>query len=494
MKIFSIEKFAQRKKAECLILPFFHEHKKATPAFSCKNLAPLFSEPVKLQDFSGKKEELAFLYVKNQKEARILLMGLGKSSELTAESLRSIVANAALALGHKKIKTVNFHLPDFSKLAFKDFLRSICEGLLLSNYSFDKLKHEEKKASLLETVFLIGASGQELSFLKHDYVIAQSVHLARDLVNDNADTITPQKLAETAQSLEKLSSKIKVTVLDKSKIKKEKMGLLLAVGQGASVDPTFIIIEYLGAKKTTDHTILVGKGITYDTGGLSLKPTTSMETMRSDMAGAAAVIGTMRALALLDLPIHVTGLIPATENAIGSRSYKPGDVYQGYSGKTVEVMNTDAEGRLVLADALSYGVKRLKPTRIIDIATLTGAVSIALGEEIAGLFSNEDSLAEQMLKASKRTGEHLWRLPLYEAYLEQLKSDIADLKNIGNGKGGSIMGALFLKEFVEKTPWAHLDIGSSSWMAKPKGYYTSHATGVGVRLFIEFLEDLIKEK
>jgi leucyl aminopeptidase len=493
MKIVGWKSFQTRKSFDCLVLPFFQEGKKAIKAFSQKELDALFLEPLRLGDFSGKREETFFLYANDLKEKRILLLGMGSASDLTQENMRSIMAAANLALRSKKISSANVLFPALPKSVSKDLMRSLCEGLLLSNYAFDKLKQEEEsKKTLLSEVTLIGVEQKDLLFLEQDQILADSVHLVRDLVNDNADFVTPQMLAKTAKDLEKLSKKIKVTVFDKKRIEKEKMGLLLAVSKGAFVDPTFTVIEYAGSS-STNPVVLVGKGLTYDTGGLSLKPTTSMETMKSDMAGAAAVIGTMRALALLDLPVHVVGLIPSTENAIGSRSYKPGDVYMSYSGKSVEVMNTDAEGRLVLADALAYGVKHYKPSYMIDIATLTGAVSIALGEEIAGFFATDEHLAKQIEKASQATGELLWRLPLYAPYLEQLKSDIADLKNIGNGKGGSIMGALFLKEFVGKVPWAHIDIGSSSWLAKPKGYYTSHATGVGVRLFINFLESLGKK-
>ncbi len=476
-----------------MILPFFQQEKKAVPAFSQKKLEGFFSKPLTLGDFTAKTAEILLFYENGQKEERVLLLGLGKASEFTQEVARTTAAAACLALRNKKIKSASYLIPELALIPKKDFLRGITEGLFLSNYAFDKFKVEDQRSSLLSVVSLIGAEPKDLPFLAHDQIVAEGVHMSRDLVNDNADNITPQKLAEVAKSLEKLSSKIKVRILHKKDLQKEKMGLLLAVGQGASVDPLLIIVEYR-ASSPSDHTVLVGKGLTYDTGGLSLKPSTSMDTMKSDMAGAAAVLGTMRVLALLDLPLCVTGVIPATENAIGSRSYKPGDVHRSYLGKTVEVMNTDAEGRLVLADALAYSVKKLKPSRIIDIATLTGAVSIALGEEIAGLFSNEESLVKKIEEASGRTGELLWRLPLHGDYSEQLKSDIADLKNIGNGKGGSILGALFLKEFVEKIPWAHIDFGSSAWLAKPKGYYTTHATGVGVRLFVEFLESISQKK
>lgn len=266
------------------------------------------------------------------------------------------------------------------------------------------------------------------------------------------------------------------------------MGLLLAVGRGSDKEPLLTMLTYTGNPKSREHTILIGKGVTYDTGGLNVKPTGSMESMKCDMAGAATVLGVLATVAALGLKLNVTALVPATENAIGSKSFKPGDVYVSHNGKSIEIGNTDAEGRLILADALSYAVKHLKPTRMIDLATLTGAMDVALGSEATGLFSNDDKLAEQLHKAGESTFERVWRMPLFPEYRDQLRSDIADLKNIGTRSGGSITAAYFLKEFVDDIPWAHLDIASTAYLNESKRYHPKFGTGIGVRLITELLE------
>lgn len=268
------------------------------------------------------------------------------------------------------------------------------------------------------------------------------------------------------------------------------MGLLLAVNRGSDKDPVFIISEYRGAPKSKDHTVLVGKGITFDTGGLNLKPTGGIETMRCDMAGAATVLGILKAVSDLKIKVNLTVVVPATENGIDAKSFKPGDVYQSLLGKTVEVGNTDAEGRLILADALTYAVRHLKPSRIIDFATLTGAMEIALGSEVTGFMSNDDALSDSLVRAGSETFERLWRLPLYEEYKEQLKSDVADIKSIGGRSAGSITAAMFLKEFVDEVPWAHLDIASTAFLSAEKRYHPKNGTGIGLRLMIEYFENL----
>jgi len=246
------------------------------------------------------------------------------------------------------------------------------------------------------------------------------------------------------------------------------MGLLLAVNRGSSQDPAFIILRYQGDRKLKEHTVFLGKGITFDTGGLNIKQTGQMETMKCDMAGAAAVLGLFRAVAGLGMRVNITGVIASTENAIGPLSYKPGDVYTSHSGKTVEIVNTDAEGRLILADALSYATQHLHPTAMIDLATLTGSVVIALGEEVTGLFSNHRKLAKKLSDAGLVSGERLWELPTYPEYKEQLRSSIADLKNSGGRKAGWITAALFLQEFVGDVPWAHLDIAGTAYLSEMK--------------------------
>lgn len=349
--------------------------------------------------------------------------------------------------------------------------------------------HALKKggAQLLEEVTFAEATKDAEKIIKESLTLSEAVYFARDLVNGNADMVTPQHLAAVAHGIAKGSKKVKTTVLTKKEIEKEKMGLLLAVNQGSHRDPAFIIVSYKGNPSSKDHTVLIGKGITYDTGGLNLKPTGSMETMRCDMGGAAAVLGTLKAIADLELKVNVTAVVPSTENSISATSYKPGDVYTSHSGKTVEIGNTDAEGRLVLADALSYTTKKLKPTRIIDFATLTGAMVITLGEVATGMMSNDDKLAESIACAGNATYERAWRLPLFEEYKKQLKSDVADIKNIGGKEAGSITAALFLQEFVGETPWAHLDIAGTAFLSQERFYNPKLATGVGVRLAVELL-------
>ena len=317
--------------------------------------------------------------------------------------------------------------------------------------------------------------------------------MARDLINGNADIITPQYLAQTARKIAQKFPAVKATVFDLKKIEKEEMGLFLAVARGSSVEPAFIILSYKGFAGSKDHTLLIGKGVTFDTGGLNIKTASSMLTMREDMSGAAAVLSTIAVAAALNLKLNVTAVVAATENAIDAKSYKPGDVYKGYGGITVEIGDTDAEGRLTLADALAYSAQHLKPTRMIDLATLTGSIVIALGEGMSGLFCNDETLANRLLAASQQTAETLWRMPLYAPYKEQLKSDIADLRNIGGRPAGPITAALFLQEFVQNIPWAHIDIAGTAFGNKERGYWPKNGVGFGVRLLINFLQNLSKK-
>ncbi|MBN1914354.1 MAG: leucyl aminopeptidase [Parachlamydiales bacterium] len=485
MHITSNKVFKEESSSDCVIVSFFEGKKGAEKACSYVPYRPLFSQSLYLNDFHGKKDEILFFY---HPKKRVLLLGLGKKEEVDSDTIRKSFAQAVSSLHAKKAKVVELIFPDLILLERGDIARAVAEGVFLSNYAFDDFKSE--KTTVLEQLRIYGVTRSELETMKKAKVLAASVNVARDLINNNADMTTPQQMANVAQSLEQISSKISVTVLDKKMMEKEKMGLLLAVGKGASCEPRFVVIQYKGNDKSKDHTVLVGKGITYDTGGLCLKPPTGMDTMKSDMSGAAAVIGTMHALATLGLSVNVTGIFPATENAIGPNSYKTGDVFVSMSGKTVEVVNTDAEGRLILADALHYAVKKLKPSRILDIASLTGAIAIALGEDVTGLFSNNDDLVEQLMIASFVTGEKLWRMPLVKDYKHALKSSIADIKNCGDRKGSSITAALFLEDFVQSVPWAHLDIGGTCFHEKPKGVDPTSATGVGVRLLVELIETI----
>ena len=481
-----------RKQSELLVLPFWKEKKKVHPASEMSLINSLIKLPLASGDFKGNEGEVLFLYVSGQKENRFALLGLGEKEKLTTENLRRAYASVTKACNQRGITEINLLVPQIPALAEENVLRGLVEGLMLPNYSFDKHKHDsikEKPSSHLKKAALIGVEKGALEIARRLAVIGQAVYFARDLTNTNADEVNPQHLEQTALKLAKDLPHVKATLLDKKRIEKEKMGLLLAVNRGSSTDPAFIILEYKGNPKAKDHTVLIGKGITYDTGGLSIK-VSGMETMKADMGGAAVVLATLYAAATLALPIHLTVVIPATENCVSANSYKPGDVYSSMTGKTVEVANTDAEGRLVLADALAYANKYLKPTRIIDFATLTGGIEIALGSEAIGMMSNNDALADLFIRAGSETFERVWRLPLFEEYKENLKSEVADIKNVGTRSASSIIGGIFLQYFVDKTPWVHFDIASTAYINEAKRYHPKFATGIGVRLMMEFLQNI----
>lgn len=466
---------------ELLILPFWEGPMEAADLSSWKG--PL-SHALKSGDFKGKAGETLLLY----EESRLLLLGLGKQSEVNPEALRRAYAAAMRVVQAKKSQTLHAIVPLVDS---EPLLRGFVEGILLTNYAFTRLKHDSLKNDpivLLHRVTLIGMNARIEGHLQKWQAITAGVFLVRELVNGNADEINPDKLAKEALSLAKSAPNLKATILNKQQIEEEKMGLLLAVNRGSSLDPALIQLSYQGNPHSKEQIVLIGKGITYDTGGLSLKPTEGMLAMKCDMSGGATVLAAVHTAAAIGLKVNVTALVPATENAIDAKSYKVGDVYRSMSGKTVEVTNTDAEGRLVLADAMSYAVKYLHPTLMIDVASLTGAIVIALGEEMAGLFSNQDALARELADSSEATGELLWRMPLYADYKEMLKSDIADLMNSAGRPAGSMTAALFLQEFCESIPWAHIDFAGSCFLTKPKHYYTTKATGFGVRLLVDFLE------
>lgn len=493
MEFLTTTSLKSRKSADLLVIPFWKSSKGVQSAFDTDVFNQTLSDPLATHDFLGKEGEIMLLYASGEPETRLALLGLGLQTDITVEKLRKIYANITRTCHKKKLTSINIMIPKCPSMSQEDVIRGLSEGLLLSNYVFAALKHDsikEDKPVMLEEATLIAGSKADLSIAKKCAALSDSVNFVRDLVNGNADDVTPQHLVAVAKGLEKTCPRVATTVFDKKRIEKEKMGLLLAVNRGSNLDPAFIIIEYKGNPKSSDRTVVVGKGITYDTGGLLIKPRGSMETMKDDMAGAAAAMGVIHAAAALELKLNVTAVIPTTENSIGSRSYKPGDVYSSYSGKTIEIVDTDAEGRLVLADALAYTVKNLKPSRIIDMATLTGAIMIALGEEASGLMSNNDVLADLLARAGSETGERVWRMPLYEEYKDQLKSDVADIKNTGGRLGGAITAAMFLQEFVGKTPWAHLDIAGTAYHSESKHYQPKYATGVGVRLLVSLLESL----
>jgi leucyl aminopeptidase len=496
----TIEQLNKRKEADLIVFPFWQTHKRKSAQPKSAAVVNVFQEIIELAlqsgDFEGNAGDTLLLYVKGNKEKRCLLLGLGKEEELNVDLLRRAYANVAKECQKRAITRINLVVPTLSelrKVTAEECLQGIAEGLLLINYRWEKLASLDEETVLLKSVCLVGVHAKFLKKIKEHEHIAEGVYLARDLINGNADIVTPSYLAETARKIAEKFPSVKATILDQKRIEEEGMGLFLAVARGSSLEPAFIILSHKGFSSSIDHTVIVGKGVTFDTGGLNLK-TSSMETMRDDMSGAAAALTTVAICAALNLEINVTAVVAAAENAIDANAFKPGDVYKGYAGVTVEIGNTDAEGRLTLADALSFSVKELKPTRIIDFATLTGSMVVALGEGMSGLFCNDENLAKRLLDASERTAELLWRMPLHAPYKELLKSDIADLKNVGGKAAGPITAALFLQEFVQKTPWAHIDIAGTAFAAKERGYIPKNGTGFGVRLMVDFLQNLSKKK
>lgn len=480
----------KREVHDALVIPFWKGGEGPIAAFEVEHFKEVVTPPIAAKDFEGKPGEVVRVWGHELEEKRILLFGLGEKEKCSSEELRRGYAALCRYALKNKIESLNIFLPRFDTLQHK---RGVVEGLYFGSYVFDALKSKQEKR--LERVTLTTDEMHATSEVcEHSSKIMQAVFMARDLINGNADDITPHYLGTVALGLKEQYPLITGEVYDKKWIEDEKMGLLLAVSRASFRDPVFISLHYNGSPTSSDRTALVGKGVTYDTGGLNLKPTGSMETMRSDMSASAILLGVMQACAALRLPINLSVVIPCTENAIGSRAYKPGDVYKSRSGTMVEITNTDAEGRLILADALSYTVDVIKPNRIIDVATLTGAMRVALGHETMGLFSNSDSLAEELLQAGLKTHERAWRFPLYEEYKEELKSDLADIKNAAGREGGAILAALFLQDFVGGIPWAHFDIAGVSYLKDARRYLPKYATATGVRLLVEYLEHVAKSQ
>lgn len=428
---------------------------------------------------------------------RVLLTGLGKPKALSVAHLQTAMAAAVRQGKRSNAKRVAIVVPQqvFPYLAPLVIGQALVEGMQLGSYVFNRHKSQKaqnKEHHIEEMIVLVSANKLEAvhTGIEVGRVVAEAVTVARDLVNEPPSVTTPTYLGDVAKKLAKKSPDISCQVLDRDAMQTLGMGALLGIARGSDEEPKFIILTYHGGGAKT--VALVGKGITFDSGGLSLKPSGSMETMKLDMAGAAAILGTFHVLAELKPKATVVGLIAATENMPSGRAIKPGDIVRAMNGKTIEVLNTDAEGRVILADALSYAVKNIKPDVIIDLATLTGACMVALGEELAGLFSNHPKLASELKASAVNAGERIWELPLEDAYKQLLKSPVADIKNIsGSHYGGAINAALFLSEFVPETlPWAHLDIAGPAYAEKDAPLTPVGGTGFGVRTLLEYLRSV----
>jgi leucyl aminopeptidase len=441
-------------------------------------------------DFTGKKGSTITAYAGSALKApRLILAGLGTSNEITAETLRRAAAAATKTAASLGVKHCAYEIPSAPKMSAGDAALAVAEGSLLSQYRYWKYKTKQENGSGLVAQFTYVAAERADQKAVRQAVdvastIADGVNIARDLANAPNNEIYPETLGKRATEIGK-DAGFKVTVLDKKKIESLKMGGLLGVNKGSERPPVFIVMEHMGGKKGEKPVVLVGKGVTFDTGGISIKPAAGMSDMKGDMHGAATVIGTMHTVAKLGLKKNVIGLVPATENMPSGTAIVPGDILTFMNGKTAEIDNTDAEGRLILADALCYA-ERYDPVTVVDLATLTGAIVIALGNTTTGMMGTDETTKKRLRAAADRTNEYVCELPLYEEYEELISSDYADIKNSGGRAAGSITAALFLKHFVTY-PWVHLDIAGTALQPKPGPYTPKGGSGVGVRLLTDMI-------
>lgn len=450
-------------------------------------------ELIELGDFKGKMKDTSLLYTRGaMKTARVLLVGLGAYHELTVEKVRQGAGHAAKHVRDIGLKTATFLIPDEVPDA-GNMVQAAAEAILLSLYQFNQHKtvQEDDDEKALESVTFLAESEPSQPTVERavhrGQTIAEGTILARDLSNQPANHLMPTQLAEKAEAVA-ADSGLRCEVFDKATLEEKGFRTLLAVAQGSVEEPRFIILEYTPEGEGQDTVVLVGKGITFDTGGISLKPGKGMHEMKHDMSGAAAVLGAMKAVGQLKPDLHVIGVIAATENMPSGTAIKPGDVVTSYGGKTIEILNTDAEGRLVLADALGW-TAQYNPQGVVDLATLTGAVITCLGHIAAGAMSTDSALMAKVKAAAEKTHERVWELPLWDDYDEGIKSKVADVQNIGDGTAGTIAGGAFLKKFVEDYPWVHLDIAGTAWGMKGSTYIPEGASGYGVRLLVQLVED-----
>ncbi|MEC9345476.1 MAG: leucyl aminopeptidase [Pseudomonadota bacterium] len=471
---------------------------KLTPAAASLNEATggAIRQVLKSSRFTGAAgQSIEILAPANTKLDRILLLGLGDAASMTMTDLEALGGRTVGAWSGSGVKSGKIVIDDpdlaaSSKLSKGAVQAHIAIGARLASYRFDKYHtrlKDEDKPSLGELQVGTRAAAAAREALDELDKVADGVFLTRDLVSEPANILYPQTMSERCQELSKLG--IKVEILGEAQMKKLGMGSLLGVGQGSDRESRLVVMQYSGAKKKDAQPVaFVGKGVTFDTGGISIKPAAGMEDMKWDMGGAGVVTGLMAALAGRGANVNAIGVIGLVENMPDGKAQRPGDVVTSMSGQTIEVLNTDAEGRLVLADALWYTQDRFKPQFMVNLATLTGAIIVALGSEHAGLFSNNDELADRLLAAGKAVEEKLWRFPLHKNYDKDLKSPIADMKNIGGGRGaGSIIAAQFLQRFVNDVPWAHLDIAGVTWSSAAKPTVPKGGTGFGVRLLDELV-------
>ena len=506
MKISLTKKSLNELRAPALVIFYYLGQKSSQIKTLGKDTEAVIEKLGVQKDFTGKQGQSKLIFSAGA-IPRILLVGLGKKETMTLEKLRVAASTAIAELRKSPVSEAALLPPEMPGINQGAAIQALAETVLLSAYTFEHYKKQDEEAVPLSEILIISTYSGAEKALKEGEILGRAVNMARDLGNHPSNVATPSHLAKHAKELSKNFPKIKVRILDRAEIKKEGMGALLAVAQGSEEEPRFIILEYLPrrlasirrsgqaghGKKSGAPVVLVGKGVTFDSGGLSLKPWEKMDEMKFDMAGAATVFGIFQAAVELKLPVDLVGLIPASENLPSGKALKPGDIVKSRSGKTIEVLSTDAEGRMMLADALDFA-KNYRPELVIDFATLTGSIVVALGDDIIGAFSNRDQHLQKLRQASDATGEALWPMPLYKEYEPLIKSHVAELRNNATIRyGDAIHASLFLQNFVD-FPWIHLDIAGVAWATREKPYRAVGATGSGVRLAIEFLKNYKKQK
>jgi leucyl aminopeptidase len=444
-------------------------------------------------EIKGKLNEVTVIHSLGRlPAARVVIAGLGKRAELTPDRVRGAVAEVCRHLQRKRVGTAAAGVPVMGIDDLEKAAQAITEGALLGTYSFRRHITREAEAGEIKELSLV-AAGKTKSLEQGIYrgrVLADAANLARDMVNEPANFMTPSDMAAMAAKLAE-THQLELEVLEREQMQALGMGGLLGVAQGSQQPPKFIVLRYRGRSAGDGVDIaLVGKGITFDSGGISIKPSEKMEEMKGDMAGGAAVMAAVSAIAQLKTRLNIAAVVPATENLPSGSALKPGDAVTAMNGKTIEIISTDAEGRLILADALAYAGK-LGARYMVDVATLTGSMRVALGDLYTGAFGNNKELTDKIVAAGNEAGELVWPMPLVEQYKEQIKSEVADIKNIGSRWGGSITAALFLAEFVGDTPWVHLDVAGTYWSEKEQGYLTKGATGVPVRTLVNLVLSLV---
>ena len=480
--------------APCVVAGFYHK-RKLTPAAAQLDarLGGLLEKLLKRDDIDGKPGELLVVpHTPDESIERVILVGLGKKDELDGRAYRKALTAAAKVLKdlHAKQAVSALHEAEVKDRDVAWNARQFIEILEASLYRFTELKSDEgKQRQRLDKVQLL-VEEADAPVVKRAVAqagaVAAGTRLAKDLANLPGNVCTPSYLADQAERLGKKHKKLKVKVLGEKDIDELGMGAFLSVSRGSEEPARFIVMEYSGGPAKSKPYVLVGKGLTFDAGGISIKPAANMDEMKYDMCGGASVIGALAAVAAMQLPLNVVGLVPASENLPSGSANKPGDIVKSMAGITIEILNTDAEGRLLLCDALSYA-KRYAPAAVVDVATLTGACVVALGRHPSGLWSNDESLAASLTAAGETALDRVWRMPLWEDYQEQLKSNFADVANIGGPDGGSVTAACFLSRFAKDYPWAHIDIAGTAW----KGGAEKGATGRPVSLLVQYLVDRV---